>query len=174
MHELWGRLLRPQENSKIRLLQRPLGAADSGRGQPPAWAKQAVFTPVTREEEGEKGSPSKAPNFSAAPGRERPARSCGQVEAEGQGEPAAAGEVTTTLTSPAGAWGGKGGSCTLRAPPPASPHPPRKRAEPKPGARRPAEPAPPRSARLRGRQVPPAPARVWRVGWVPSPSSPQA
>lgn len=50
------------------------------RRRAPAWAHWAVFTPVTREGEveGERGSrakpqqsPSKAPNFSAAPGRER-------------------------------------------------------------------------------------------------------
>lgn len=69
--------------------------------------------------------------------------------------------------------GWQGGSRALRAPPPASPHPPRKRAEPKPGARRPAEPAPPHSLRFRGRQVRPATARVWQVGWVPLPSSPK-
>lgn len=63
-----------------------------------------MFTPVTREGEGEGGSRSKAPNFSAAPGWERPARSCKQVEA--QGEPAEAGQGTAH-TPPAGARGGE-------------------------------------------------------------------
>lgn len=50
---------------------------------------------------GERGSQSKAPNFSTAPGRKRLARSCGQVEADGQGDPAAAGEVAQlTLARP--------------------------------------------------------------------------
>lgn len=50
---------------------------------------------------GERGSQSKAPNFSTAPGRKRLARSCGQVEAAGQGDPAAAGEVEQlTLARP--------------------------------------------------------------------------
>ncbi|XP_045436772.1 uncharacterized protein LOC118717767 isoform X2 [Pipistrellus kuhlii] len=113
MHELWG----PRVSSARRRIQnplaseRPLGAAHCGCGQPPAWAKlQAVFTPVTREEEGEKREPQQSPKLlsGSREGGSGPARSCGQVAAEGQGEPAAAaGEVTTTLTSPAGARGGK-------------------------------------------------------------------
>lgn len=50
---------------------------------------------------GRKGEPQQSPKLLCSSRRERPARSCGQVGAEGQGEPAAAGEVTTTtLTSP--------------------------------------------------------------------------
>lgn len=55
------------------------------------------------------------PNFSTSSGRERPVRSRGQVEAEGQGEPAAARDMGKALTSSAGAREGKEGPCASGA-----------------------------------------------------------
>ncbi|XP_036080944.1 WAS/WASL-interacting protein family member 1-like [Rousettus aegyptiacus] len=73
-----------------------------------------------------------------------------------------------------GCPGQRGGSRRLRAPSLASPHPPRKRAEPKPGARRPAEPAPsPQPSAPRQTGAPGRGVGLRRVGWVPLPSSPK-
>lgn len=128
-----------------------------------------MFTPVTRRGGGcGKKETSKAPNFLAAPGRERPARSCEQLEREGQGESAAAEEVGTARTSPASAQGSEEKALRFG----------RRRQLPRTRRGRGQSPSPepagpqsqrrPRSPQLRGRQVPPA-AAGGSGGWAGSP-----
>ncbi|XP_036982185.2 uncharacterized protein LOC119035058 [Artibeus jamaicensis] len=145
MRELWGRLLRPLEYSKSACFGEP-------------WKQH---TPVAA---------------GLRPGRSRQCLHLSRGRRRRRGKEEAPAKPQSSPQLPGGngrclAW--QRGSRALRAPPPASPHPPRKRAEPKPGARRPAEPAPPHSFKFRRRQVPRATARVWQVRWVSSPSSPK-
>lgn len=166
------------EVSKPACFRDPRKQPHSGRSRPRAWEKQAVFTPVTRKGEGKKkkrGNRSKAPNFSG--GREGAAgRSCGQVEAEGQGEPAAAADVGRAHAAPAGARDGGERACALGG----------RRGRPRTRRGRGQSPSPepagpqsrhrprPRSPRLRGRQVLPARATVPPVGRArrPPPGAP--
>lgn len=174
----FGALLCQLEDSKSACFRDLRKQPHSGRSRPRAWEKQAVFTPVTRKGEGKRGSPSKASNFSTAPERERPAgRSCGQVEAEAQSEPAAAGEVGTAHTFPAGARVGEEGSVSSGRRRPRTRRGGGQSPSPEPSGPQSRHRPRTRSPRRRGRQVLLARARVGPVGWaglgrVPAPCSP--
>lgn len=167
MHELCGSPL-PAGRTQNPLASRPLEAATL-RSQPASGlgrSRQCLH--LSRGRGREKEEARAKPQTSLQLPEGAAGRSCGQVEAEGQCEPAAAGDVGTVHTSPAGARdGGEGsvlfGRCRRRprtrrgrgqspSPEPAGPQS-RHRRRPRP-----------RSPRLRGRQVLPARARVRPVG----------
>lgn len=161
----FGALLCLLGGLKTRLLRDPWKQPHSGRSRPRAWGEAGSVYTCHEEGGGKKRKPEQSPKLLYSSWRAA-GRSCGQVEAEGQGEPAAAGDVGTVHTFPAGARdGGEGsvrfGRCRRRprtrrgrgqspSPEPAGPQ-----SRPRPR---------PRSPRLRGRQVLPARARVRPVG----------
>lgn len=173
MQELWGRLLRPLEYSKSACFDdhwkqhTPVAA-----GLQPGRSRQCLHLSRGRRRRGKEGAAAKPQSSQQLLGGNGRRGTEGRWKRRGSANHGGRGGENGSYF-PGKCLGWQGGSCALRAPPPASAHPPRKRAEPKPEARRPAEPAPPQSLRFRGRQVPLAKARVWQVGWVPSSSSPK-
>lgn len=100
--------LLPGGGFRLHSLRSPLEAAPSGRGRPPAWAKRAVFTPVTRGWGwGRKRKPEPSPQLlhssrEEAAGAER--------WAGGNGGPGRAGGRRgggRAPASPAATWGGE-------------------------------------------------------------------
>lgn len=168
MNELWCRLLCLLEDSKAVCFRDPR-KQHSGRRWPGAWAKQAVFTPVTREGEGERGSRSKAPNFSTS-SREGAAGAEPRAGGSGGAGGAGGGQRRGKSSHFAGRCpGGRGGAVRLRR---------RRRRRPRTRCRRgqsrePAGPQSrqrPRSPWLRSGQVSPAQARIRPVGRAKSPN----
>lgn len=113
--DLWCHLLCLLENSKSACFRDPRKhhiLVEAGLG--PGRSSQCLHLSRGRERQKEEAG-AKPQTSQQAPGRERPVRSCGQVEAAGQGETVAAGDVGKALTSPAGARDGKEGPCASGA-----------------------------------------------------------
>lgn len=167
----FGAFLCQLEDSKSACFRDLRKQPHSGRSRPRAWEKQAVFTPVTRKGEGKRGSPSKAPNFSTAPERERPAGAVGRWKRRRRATRQRPERWEQLTLPPAGARVGGEGSLSIG----------RRRRRPRTRRGRGQSPSPEpagpqsrhrprtRSSRPRGRQVLPARARVRPVGWARSP-----
>lgn len=115
MNELWCRLLCLLEDSKavcFRDLRKQHTLVAAGLG--PGRSRQCLHLSRGRGRENEEAG-AKPQTSQQAPGREQPVQSRGQVEAEGQGEPAAARDVGKALNSPAGAREGEEGPCASDA-----------------------------------------------------------
>lgn len=136
-----GALLCLLEDSKSACFRDPWKQLHSGRSRPQAWEKQNVYT-CHEDGGGKKRKPEQSPKLLYSSREGAAGRSFGRWKRRGRGSQRRPRGCGNGLHFSGRCPGRQRGICALWALPTASPHPPRKRAEPKSGARRPAEPAP--------------------------------